>query len=466
MGGVIAIPDADHTPEVLVGLAPGLPKEAQFARRLAESGFEVVVPVLISRAAEVSGHPDVNYTNMPHRDWIYRQAFVMGRHIIGYDVQKVLSAVDWLKQRGGPRRRVGIAGYGEGGLIALYAAASDMRIDATLVSGYFDSRQKVWEEPLDRTVWGLLREFGDAEIATLIAPRGLVVEHSSGPAIDGPPDVPDGWRKAAAPGVLQTPDFQSVEAEFKRIDLLIHPGFQPKHLVSGPSGETVGPGSQQALAYFAALLDVTLPPQRTSKPPQDHRRNFDPKVRQHRQVKQLEERVQQLISASGYVRDRFYMHAAIPALAEQPPSTVLSTETYSVPEFARASRTFRKHFYDEIVGRLDDPLLPPNPRSRRIYDEAKWTGYEVVLDVVPDVFAWGILLLPKDIKPGERRPVVVAQHGYNGLPHQVVEGDNPAYRNFAARLAERGFVVLRRTTSIVTRTAPTASAGLTGRRRP
>ena len=441
VGGVIAIPDADHTPEVLVGLAPGLPKEAQFARRLAESGFEVVVPVLISRAAEVSGHPDVNYTNMPHREWIYRQAFVMGRHIIGYDVQKVLSAVDWLKQRGGPRRRVGIAGYGEGGLIALYAAASDMRIDATLVSGYFDSRRKVWKEPLDRTVWGLLREFGDAEIATLIAPRGLVVEHSSSPAIDGPPDVPDGWRKAAAPGVLQTPDFQSIEAEFKRIDLLTHPGFQPKHLVSGPSGETVGPGSQQALGHFAALLDVTLPPQRTNKAPQDHRRNFDPKVRQHRQVKQLEERVQQLISASGYVRDRFYMNAAMPALTEQPSSRVLSAETYSAPEFARASRTFRKHFYDEIVGRLDDPLLPPNPRSRRIYDEAKWTGYEVVLDVVPDVFAWGILLLPKDVKPGERRPVVVAQHGYNGLPHHVVEGDDPYYRNFAARLAERGFVV-------------------------
>ncbi len=441
VGRVVAIPDADQTPEVLVGLASGWPEEAQFARRLAESGFEVVVPLLINRAAEVSGHPDVHYTNLSHREWIYRQAFVMGRHIIGYEVQKVLSAVDWFERRGGPGAKVGVAGYGEGGLITLYAAASDTRIDATLVSGYFDSRQQVWEEPLDRTVWGLLREFGDAEIATLVAPRGLVVEHSSSPVVDGPPVVPDDWRKAAAPGVLRTPDFPSVEAEFKRIDSLTRPGFQPKHLVSGPIGETVGPGSEQALAHFAALLDVTLPPQPAGPIPKDRRHDFDPKVRQHRQVKQLEKRVQELGAESGYVRDRFYMQAAMPALTEPPPSRVLSAETHSAEEFAEASKKFREHLHDEIVGRLDDPPLPPHPRSRRIYEEASWTGYEVVLDVVPDVFAWGILLVPNDIELGEKRPVVVAQHGYNGLPKNVVEGNDPYYRNFGARLAERGFVV-------------------------
>ena len=63
-----------------------------------------------------------------------------------------------------------------------------------------------------------------------------------------------------------------------------------------------------------------------------------------------------------------------------------------------------------------------------------------MLDVFPDVFAWGVLLVPKDIKEGERRPVVVCQHGRNGLPKDVIEGDLPAYHDFAARLAERGFV--------------------------
>jgi cephalosporin-C deacetylase-like acetyl esterase len=66
--------------------------------------------------------------------------------------------------------------------------------------------------------------------------------------------------------------------------------------------------------------------------------------------------------------------------------------------------------------------------------------------VVPDVFAWGYLLVPKDLKPGERRPVVVCQHGLEGLPEDAVTEDPKhkgyaSYKAFAARLAERGFIV-------------------------
>ena len=98
------------------------------------------------------------------------------------------------------------------------------------------------------------------------------------------------------------------------------------------------------------------------------------------------------------------------------------------------------------IGKFPKASLPPNARSRRVHDEPKWTGYDVVLEVWPDVFAWGQLLVPKDVKPGERRPVVVCQHGLEGLPEDVVV-DNPAnhafqaYRAYAARLAERGFIV-------------------------
>ena len=35
---VVALPDADQTPELITGVAPGLPAERQYARRLAESG--------------------------------------------------------------------------------------------------------------------------------------------------------------------------------------------------------------------------------------------------------------------------------------------------------------------------------------------------------------------------------------------------------------------------------------------
>jgi len=62
------------------------------------------------------------------------------------------------------------------------------------------------------------------------------------------------------------------------------------------------------------------------------------------------------------------------------------------------------------------------------------------------VFAWGYLLLPKDLTPGERRPVVVCQHGLESVPEDVVDDDVAKerfrhYKAFAARLADRGFVV-------------------------
>ena len=64
---------------------------------------------------------------------------------------------------------------------------------------------------------------------------------------------------------------------------------------------------------------------------------------------------------------------------------------------------FRKQLWEEVIGKLPDPTEPMNPRTRQVYDEPKWKGYEVTLDVYPDVFAYGILLVPKDLKPGERR---------------------------------------------------------------
>ena len=102
---VVALPDADQTPEQIAGLAAGVAPEAQFARRLAENGFEVIVPVMIDRTARWSGHPDIRMTDQSHREWIYRQAFHMGRHVIGYEVQKVLAVVDWFKENAGAPRR-------------------------------------------------------------------------------------------------------------------------------------------------------------------------------------------------------------------------------------------------------------------------------------------------------------------------------------------------------------------------
>jgi len=442
-GDVITLPDADQTPEQVVGLRPGVAAESQFARRLAANGYRVVVSTLISRGIDFSGNPRIAMTNQPHREWVYRQAYHMGRHIIGYEVQKVLGAVDWIKKQAGPGSKVGVAGYGEGGLIAFYAAAADPRIDAALVSGYFHSRQRVWAEPIYRNVWGLLHEFGDAEIATLIAPRGLVVEHAVGPRVDSPPAIPQGRRGGAAVGKLGTPALGSVLEEWKRLDALLPDGFQKRVLVRADGGVVRDAVGRAAVRDFAELLGARSRMDMPAAAPADRRKRFDPNERQRRQVKELEDHVQRLLRGADAVRDAFFLDQTtlIRTLAPRGERFHMFRVREQSPEvFAREAEPFRKLFAEEVIGRIDDPVLPANPRSRRIYDKPRWTGYEVMLDVYPDVFAWGVLLVPKGIKAGEKRPVVVCQHGRNSLPRDVIEGNSPSYHDFAARLAERGFV--------------------------
>jgi dienelactone hydrolase len=433
---VVAIPDADQTPEMLVGLVPGVPPAAQFARRLAENGCQLVVPVLINRHDTWSGNPILGrFTNQPHREWIYRQAYQMGRHIIGYEIQKVFGLLDWFEaqnQEPGARElRIGAVGYGEGGLLAFYSAAQDKRIDAALVSGYFGPRERVWEEPIYRNVFGLLDEFGDAEIASLIAPRPLIVEYSEVPKVSGPPQPGDD-RRGAAPGELITPERYRVQAEVDRARNWFPAAFDSNlTFVYGNEGQPTGPGSDQALSDFIRALDISRDILASGPAPRLGDRSVpDAEERQRRQVTELVDHTQHLLRLSDQVRDEFFWDK----LAATPTN-----------EWAQATESLRTYFWEEIIGRFPSASIPVNARSRVIDDRPRWNGYEVVLDVWPDVFAWGYLLLPNDIKPGERRPVVVCQHGLEGLPIETINGPNHdgfrAYRAFAARLADRGFVV-------------------------
>ena len=97
---VIAIPDADQTPEMICGLEAGVAEGSQFARTLAAHGCRVLVPALIDRKLE----PRNGRATMTNREYLYRSAFELGRHLIGYEVQKILAGVDWLAQRPPGRR--------------------------------------------------------------------------------------------------------------------------------------------------------------------------------------------------------------------------------------------------------------------------------------------------------------------------------------------------------------------------
>ncbi len=428
IANVIAIPDADQTPEMLCGLQDGVAGGSQFARRLAESGCRVLVPTLISREVHRRG----GRAELTNREYLYRSGFELGHHLIGYELQKILAGVDWFekesRQATSPASQpvpTAVIGYGEGGMLALYAGALDTRIDTTCVAGYFAPRDTIWKQPISRNVFALLEAFGDAELAAMVQPRELIVHVGPHPTVTIA-------TAAAAPGVLTTPDSQDVHRELDRLrDLIPEESF--RSLTVTDSGSD--PQALVAEATLQHLIGVDTVANHDDLQPNDS--GVDAQERQTRQVTEIDQHNQWLLSESPYVRQAF-MNIGLTSRDRQDGSNKLDTS--SLAAYEQSVERFRQRYRDEVIGRFDHQPLPFNARSRKTYDEENWTGYEVMLDVFPNVFAYGILCLPKDLQPGERRPVVVCQHGLEGRPQDVVTGDHRAYHDFASKLTEQGFI--------------------------
>ena len=114
---VIAVPDAGMSPESL-------------AARLNEPHSKILNPLIIDRNSTFSGNPRIKMTGQSHREYIYRMAYPVGRHILGYEVQKVLAAVDYFA-KATPHLPIRVIGYGEGAII--------------------------WQQPIDRNIWSILK---------------------------------------------------------------------------------------------------------------------------------------------------------------------------------------------------------------------------------------------------------------------------------------------------------------------
>ncbi len=417
---VIVVPDADELPEL-----------SALAHRLAAEGCLVLVPSLLDRRDKYSGSEALKrFTNQPHREWIQRQAFELGRTIIGYEVQKILAAVDALTTPGARLHAAApivLAGEGEGGLLALHAAALDERIGAVMVGGYFGPREGLATEPLYRNVFGLLNDFGDAELAALIAPRPLLIAHTRIREIDGPPLEAAG-RAGAAPGRIAQPPLAAVIDEIRRANEL-RPASAVR-LVRGADDEPLAASSDRVMQAFLAMLQLRPNGDTPIKKPElvafDLRQRDG---RQQRGVSELEEFNRRLMGA-----------------AERSRTAAVLSKVKPGAEWDGVQAALRTQLSDHVIGRITAARSPANPRSRLIREEPKWLGYEVKLDVLPEVFAWGWLLVPRDLQPGERRPVVVCQHGLEGLPEDVVTTDPKDrafgyYKGFATRLVEQGVIV-------------------------
>jgi dienelactone hydrolase len=442
---VIVVPDADQTPEQAAGAA-GIPTQLQFARIAAEAGCRVFVPALINRQVAKRGPPgEAGRAELTSRELVYRPAFELGRHVLGYEIQRVLALVDRLvpttqvavdtpastDSGQSIARPLGIIGYGEGGLIALAAAALDQRIDQVVVSGYFGPREDVWMEPIDRNLFGMLNEFGDAEMAALVYPRPLTIDFAAGPSVSL-------RTQGGAPGNLRPVPIASMSRELARLFQLIGVEPQPIHQIVDikETNQLSAISIRQDNATWrtptslsgidkTALAEIYQSNSKNTLTPPQSLSETDIAARQQRLINDLLAHTQTCMYGSAKVRKQYFS----------------KLDARTLGAFEKSIEPYRKAFSEDVIGRFDEPLLSPEPRSRQTWETEQWTGYEVVLDVFPDVFAYGALLLPKNLKANEKRPVVVCQHGLEGRPTDTFLGDHSAYHDFAAKLCERGYIV-------------------------
>jgi hypothetical protein len=439
---IVLLPDCDAQLMKLCTGESGVPSATTWPLALVKLNCRVLVPMQISRQVQ----PRNGRALLTDREFVYRSSFVLGRHLIGYEVQKVMSAIDWLRSTsqvsGRPEnqperaRPLKLIGLGEGGRSALFTAALDSRVDQLTLCGSFGPMEQLWREPIDRNVFGLLSEFGGAELLTMVAPRPVwliqaavanqVLNSSSG----------------GAPGNIEPITPADAQRELERAQALVQPWHdnstwfisvtQPS--VTHPSAaETTSDASAWTtviphdLKYLAKhLLNQELP-----NASLDRHIEFaivkpiDERQIQQRAVEELDRHNQLLLRESAFVREQFMSRL----------------KTGSLAEYEASLEEYRRIFHDEIIGRFDEELLPANVRVRQMRRTEKWTAFEVVLDVFPDVIAYGVLLLPTDLAADQQRPVVVCQHGLEGRPTDTFEGDHPAYHDFAAKLCEQGYVV-------------------------
>jgi len=385
---VIHIPNVGITPEQTIGIDER-PDWLPAFNPAADS--RVIIPALVDRSPF--------QPRLPYREFIYRSAFQNGRHIIGYEVQAILALVDWLKKDASVHLTV--EGYGDGGLLALYAAAVDTRIDAAIVGGYFTNRDRVCEEPIDRNVFGLLDQFGDAEMATLIAPRTLHILNISVPELI--------WESSQtviyahlgnAPGKIVNPDTKTVRQEIERAKKLVEPYNLPDNWIVFIEQNSA---EKRSLGLSYSFIS-------------EKRQN--PKDRMLRIVDGMNRHTQDLLARAEFTRREFW----------KPLDDIQDANS---PEFAEKLAWYRNYFAQEQIGQFDDQLTAPKPRTRKREETDQLTVYEVELDVFGGVTVYGFLLIPKGMKEGEKRGVIVCQHGLEGRPHST---------GFVRDLCERGYI--------------------------
>jgi hypothetical protein len=417
---IVAIPPPDNTPESFCGLTND--KLIPMAKILADLGCRVIVPTLIDRKQGFSNNLDISRkTNIPRREFIYRMAYEMGFQINGLEIQKLLPLINWFSYKD-PLIPIGVAGNGDGAFQALVLSFLDKRIQSSWIDGYHLNRNKSWSEPLDRNIWNYLKYFSDAEL--IASSKGsTLISSFSYPIYKGAEKI--GNLNQAAPGVLSTPTKDLIIKENEILISFLKALDSDTKVVF----ENINPSS--TLIHLGTKFILNMADIKSKPINETPLFNLDFTItaeeRQQRQFNELISFIQKSWRKSEKVRQEL----------------TSKYDSSTVDKWEKSSEPLRKYFSEEVIGKLPAATLKPNPRSRIIYENKDFTGYEVALDIHENVFAYGILLVPSKIKAGEKRPVVVCQHGLEGKPTDVCDPDKKTqyYNSFGAELARKGYIV-------------------------
>ena len=415
----LVIPDAECSPEQLLGLD----KSALFpvADYLAKAGCRVVIPETLDRKQGFGQSLTLGRkTNIPRREFVYRMAYEMGHQINGLEISKQIAALQILKKLN-PGLSTAVYGIGEGGFQALCLNALRDDLKSCVVDGYFYNKVNYHNEPIDRNIWRLWKHFSDAELVVL-GNAPTIIHLGNYPVYEGARVIDNLGQ--AAPGILVKPDQKMILKEVEQLNKYL--GLKKTkvaRMIEEAKQEEYSKVLQKSLedSSVKANLNAFGKSQNTVLSVNHH------EERQIRQFQNMVEFVQRSWRQSESVRNKF-----LNLPANSPRDTV-----------SNRLNELRNVFWEDVIGKLPPPNLAKNPKSRLIYDTPEFKGYEITLDLYEDVFAQGIILIPKNIKEGEKRPVVVCQHGLEGKPVDVCVPDKktPYYNSFGAELARKGYIV-------------------------
>lgn len=190
MPTVVCLHGHGGTPELSTGIVTPSVYHG-FARTLAERGYVTFSPYLIGEYSEESEPKEG--PGARGRDILNKKANMLGMSLVGIESRKLMRVIDWLEaQPQVDKSRIGMYGLSKGGQYTLTVAALEPRIQAAVVSGWFNDRAKKNLAERNRKggmfflthvhrseyyFWNLLNRFSDAELGWLIAPRALLIEN-------------------------------------------------------------------------------------------------------------------------------------------------------------------------------------------------------------------------------------------------------------------------------------------------